>query len=74
MSNDTTQMFTSCFEPDGTGYIDFDDTSKEVVDRARFESAPLVANFWMDWPECGQRNGLTDPDYGFDTPQSNSLA
>ncbi len=67
--NAPTQVITSKFEPDGTGYIDFDDKSKEVVDRARFESAPMVANFWMDWPEFGQWNGLTDPDYGFDMPQ-----
>ncbi len=67
--NACTQKITSKFDPDGTGYIDFDDKSKEVVDRARFESAPIVANFWMDWPEFGQWNGLTDPDYGFDMSQ-----
>lgn len=54
---------TAKLEPDGTGYVDFNDKSKETVDRARLTDAP-VSGFWLDWPEFGQWDDLANPDYG----------
>ena len=56
-------MYTSSFEPDGTGTVDIDDKAKPMVDRARLTDAP-VAGFWMGWPEFGHWDQLADPEYG----------
>jgi hypothetical protein len=60
---DSVAMYTAEFEPDGTGYVDFTEKSKDTVDRARMTDAP-VSGFWLDWPEFGRWQDLTDRDYG----------
>lgn len=54
---------TSQFEPDGTGVVEFDDTSDSQVRVARMSDAP-VDGFWADWPVFGEWEPLTDPNYG----------
>lgn len=70
-------MYTAEFEPDGTGHIDFEEKSKDTVDRARMTDAP-VSGFWLDWPRFGQWEDLADRDYGVPpeqaTPRSMRLA
>lgn len=61
--NKSTRIDIAKFEPDGTGYVDFNDKSKPTVDRARMTDAP-VAGFWLDWPEFGHWQDLANPDYG----------
>jgi len=55
-------MYTAHFEPDGTGYIDFEE-GKDTVDRARMTDAP-VSGFWLDWPAFGHWQDLADNNYG----------
>ena len=57
------QTYTAKLEPDGTGYVDLSDKSKATVDRARLTDAP-VSGFWLDWPEFGHWEDLTNPDHG----------
>lgn len=65
-----TRIAIAKLEPDGTGYVDFNDKSKATVDRARLTDAP-VAGFWLDWPEFGHWEDLANPDYGLgDDPGS----
>lgn len=67
---ESVQTYTAKLEPDGTGYVDFNDKSKATVDRARLTDAP-VAGFWLDWPEFGHWEDLANPDYGLgDDPGS----
>ena len=65
--NRSTRIDTAKLEPDGTGFVDFNDKSKSTVDRARLTDAP-VSGFWLDWPEFGHWEDLTNPDYGLGEP------
>lgn len=65
-------LYTAELQPDGTGFIDVKEKTKNTVDRARTTDAP-VSGFWLDRPEFGHCRDLADPDDGV-PPESATLS
>ncbi|WP_182113858.1 MULTISPECIES: hypothetical protein [unclassified Actinotalea] len=58
-----TRILTEEFRPDGTGRVKDDSKLEPNVDAYTLTNAPVGA-FWMDRPDFGNWEGLTNPEYG----------
>jgi hypothetical protein len=61
--DECTMLLTGGFNPDGTGSLTVNDKSKPTIDRLSMDQVD-VSRHWMDRPEFGNWEHLTDPEFG----------
>ena len=58
-----TALYTSVFNPDGTGVVKINDKSAPEISQTTVSDAP-VDGFWLDFPQFGDWANLSNPEYG----------